>query len=95
MTQDEAKKLFKYEYNYTQSQLDSVVDEIFTDNKLELKAEYQRGQDSILSRTCENCKFRIFNGEFENDQCRNIESLMNNQDISADFSCNRWEQKWL
>jgi hypothetical protein len=83
---------------------DKLIRKIYDDFKLELEAEYKRGwkdratqsdleSRTCKSRTCENCNHREFNGEFENDVCKNINSLMLEYEISADFGCNKWEQK--
>lgn len=67
-----------------------LINTVYDNFKLELEAEYKRGQDSILSRTCESCK--LF---------RNADKacFLNSQNVyirpaSIDFSgCGRWEQK--
>lgn len=63
-----------------------------SDFKLELEAEYKRGQEDVLSRTCEGCKYWC-----KEKGC----DLTYWQDYShgygfeseADDYCSRWEQK--
>lgn len=69
-----------------------IIDKIYTDFKIELEAEYQRGRDDVLSRSCEGCE------HFEDSICyNNLVCLMNGGEYiltSKEFSCHRWEQKW-
>lgn len=90
MTLEQAKELFAYEYSYTQDQLDSKVYKIYTDFKLELEAEYQRGKEDVLSRSCENCLlFRPSDKAcFLNSQNVYI------RPVCISFSgCGKWERK--
>lgn len=62
-----------------------------SDFKLKLEAEYQRGRDSILSRTCESCE------HFTDGICySNLVCLMNGGEYlltAKEFSCGTWKQK--
>ena len=73
---------------YIGSEFDKFIEKIYSDFKLELEAEYQRGRDSILSRTCEGCKFGIFG----------IDSVGYEIECTKKWQCARampdkWEQK--
>lgn len=60
MTQEQAKHsslYFLYEFEEERKEkCFKFIEELFTDFKLELEAEYQRGQEDVLSRTCEGCE---------------------------------------
>jgi len=65
-----------------------------SDFKLKLEAEYQRGRDSILSRTCKSCKHKYIVDSMTTE-CRDNDSPIDYLDLECfpEFSCNKWEQK--
>lgn len=66
-----------------------LINKIHDDFKLELEAEYKRGQDSILSRSCEDCKHSFVRRKGELVLCDIYEELM---PIGLTL-CNQWEQR--
>ena len=65
-----------------------IVDKIFASFKLEPEAEYQRGRDDVLNRSCEGCKWKHIPAKDSKE----------NPLFYACFSCSRdmpdkWEQK--
>ena len=91
MTIDEAK-----EWLHKEVPTEILLERIYEEFKLELEAEYKRGQDSILSRSCKSCKY-ITVGDEWTDGCSHKEIYDCYDDgsyvIPTDFGCNRWEQK--
>lgn len=65
-----------------------------SDFKLKLEVEYQRGRDSILSRTCKSCKHKYIVDSMTTE-CRDNDSPIDYLDLECfpEFSCNKWEQK--
>lgn len=63
-----------------------TIDKIYTDFRLELEEEFKRGQEDVLSRSCEGCKWLMF--------CGIKKTLDTNHAVAPpEFSCNRWEQR--
>ena len=79
---------------YIGSEFDKFIEKIYSDFKLELEAEYQRGRDSILSRTCKSCKHKYIVDSMTTE-CRDNDSPIDYLDLECfpEFSCNKWEQK--
>lgn len=98
MTRDVAKHnsaYFLWEFELERkAKCEIFIDELFDHFKLELKSEYKRGQDSILSRTCESCKHKYIVDSMTTE-CRDNDSPIDYLDLECfpEFSCNKWEQK--
>ena len=89
MTIDEAK-----EWLHKEVPTEILLERIYEEFKLELEAEYQRGRDSILSRTCKSCKHKYIVDSMTTE-CRDNDSPIDYLDLECfpEFSCNKWEQK--
>ena len=57
--------------------------------KTELHRDIDRVIDTVNSRSCSNCTYRMPMGEHENDLCTGSHPI---QFAADDFCCNRWEQ---
>lgn len=100
MTQEQAKHsslYFLYEFEEERKEkCFKFIEELFTDFKLELEAEYQRGQEDVLSRSCEGCKHHRESELADAIECIKGIALFTSDYgyfVDRDFSCNRWEQK--
>lgn len=89
MTIDEAK-----EWLHKEVPTEILLERICEEFKLELEAEYKRGQDSILSRSCKSCKHKYIVDSMTTE-CRDNDSPIDYLDLECfpEFSCNKWEQK--